>query len=447
MCARGRVRIDCFNGDTYIPVDGAKVKVVQRTETNPTEVDLVTDSSGQTIEVDLQAPPLEYSQEPSDNIPYSTCDISVERDGFKPFIVRGCQIFPDRVALQKCALSETSGELVTRATRQNVVDIQPNTLVGNFPPKIPEEEVKPLPPPTSGVVLPEPVVPEFVVVHQGRPDDSSAPNYTVRYQEYIKNVASCEIFSTWPETTIRANLYCIISFTLNRIYTEWYRGKGKNFDITSSTAFDQAFNYGRNIYDNIGRIADEIFSTYIQRSGQEQPLFAQYCDGKNVSCPGWLTQWGSKYLGDQGKTPYEILTTFYGSDINLVRAKKVAGIPQSYPGYTLTVGSSGEPVRFAQKYLNRISNNYPLIPKIPEDGVYGPKMQEAVKVFQGVFNLPKSGNIDYATWYKISDVYVGVSKLAELRGSCGFRGSRERVFIPPLMCDMHDDPNIPRIYY
>lgn len=446
MCAKGRVRIECYNGDTYIPIDNAKVKITKNSDTNPEEVEILTDSSGRTIEVDLETPPLEYSQEPSDNIPYSLCDISVERDGFLPFVVKGCQVFPDRVALQQCNMEENTGELVTRLNRAIIISIQPNTLVGNFPPKIPEAETKPLPPPTSGVVLPEPVVPEFVIVHQGRPDDNTAPNYTVRYSDYIKNVASCEIFSTWPETTIRANLYCIISFTLNRIYTEWYRGKGKNFDITSSTAFDQAFNYGRNIYDNISRIVDEIFSTYIRRDGQEQPLFAQYCDGKNVSCPGWLTQWGSKYLGDQGRTPYEILTTFYGSNINLVRAKKVEGIPQSYPGYTLTVGSSGEPVRLAQKYLNRISNNYPLIPKVAEDGVYGPSTQEAVRVFQGVFNLPKTGNIDYATWYKISDVYVGVTKIAELRGS--MRSSEEnRVFFPPLMHDMYDDPRVPRVYY
>ncbi len=259
------------------------------------------------------------------------------------------------------------------------------------------------------------MVPEFVVVHDGNPDDPNAPNYTVRYKDYIKNVASCEIFSTWPETTIRANLYCIISFTLNRIYTEWYRSKGKNFTITSSTAFDQAFSQGRNIYDNINRIVDEIFSTYIKRPDAKQPLFAQYCDGVKVQCPGWLTQWGSKYLGDQGKIPYEILTNFYGTNLELRRAPEVAGIPISYPGTALALGSKGNAVRDIQTYLNRISQNYPLIPKLAVDGVYGPATENSVKVFQQVFGLPQTGKVDYATWYKISEIFVGVSKLAELR--------------------------------
>ena len=184
-----------------------------------------------------------------------------------------------------------------------------------------------MPPPSSGVVLPKPVIPEFITVHQGVPDDTVAPNYRVLYKEYLKNVASCEIYSTWSQSTIRANVFCIISFTLNRIYTEWYRGKGKNFDITSSTAYDHAFNYGRNIYDSISEIVDEVFSTYVRRFGRKQPLLTQYCDGKNVICPDWLSQWGSKYLGDQGKVPYEILTQYYGNDIELVTAEQVKGSP------------------------------------------------------------------------------------------------------------------------
>ena len=440
MADTGRLKVQCFIGNNYIPVDRCKIVINGRGEyATQRTITLNTDSTGITEEIELDAPPLEYSlNENSDKVPYSLYDITVERDGFDPIIIRGCQVFPRQVAYQVCNLSENTN----RSTRQQVINIQANTLNGDFPPKIPESDEKPLPPPTSGVVLPQPVVPEFIVVHQGGPNDSSAPNYKVPFKDYIKNVASCEIYSTWPEVTIRANIFCIVSFTLNRIYTEWYRGKGKNFQITSSTAYDHAFNYGRNIYDSISVIVDEIFSTYIRRVGRKQPLLTQYCDGKNVTCPQWLSQWGSKYLGDQGKLPYEILRYYYGNDIELVTADKVEGIPESYPGYDLTVGSSGEYVRTIQEQLNRIADNYPLIPKLPLDGQYTDNMAESVKVFQGVFNLPKTGVVNYSTWYKISDVYVGVSKIAELRSS-----SEKSLFVPPVMPDAGDEREIPRLYY
>ena len=440
MAETGRLKVQCFIGNDYVPVDRCRVTINGKGEyATKRIITLNTDSSGLTEEIELDAPPIEYSLNVnSDKVPYSLYDITVERQGFDPIVIRGCQVFPEEVAYQVCNLTENTRSSI----RQQVINIQPNTLNGDFPPKIPEADEKPLPPPTSGVVLPQPVVPEFIVVHQGSPNDSAAPNYKVPYKDYIKNVASCEIYSTWPETTIRANIFCIVSFTLNRIYTEWYRNKGKNFQITSSTAYDHAFNYGRNIYDSISSIVDEIFSTYIRRIGRKQPLLTQYCDGKSVSCPEWLSQWGSKYLGDQGKLPYEILQYYYGNDIELVTAEKVEGIPESYPGYDLTVGSSGEAVRTIQEQLNAIAKNYPLIPKLPLDGQYTDKMAEAVKVFQGVFSLPQTGVVDYATWYKISDVYVGVSKIAELRN-----GSGKNLFVPPVMPDVSDEREIPRLYY
>lgn len=440
MADIGRLKVQCFRGNDYIPIDGAKITIrgIGEFATNRT-LNLTTNSSGLTEEIEVDAPPIEYSlNENSNKTPYSLYDITVEREDFEPIIIRGCQVFPNEVAYQICNLST---DLRAGNTRQEVINILPNTLYGNFPPKIPEEVDKPLPPPTSGVVLPQPVVPEYIVVHQGSPNDASAPNYKVDYKEYIKNVASCEIYSTWPETTIRANVFCIISFTLNRIYTEWYRGKGKNFDITSSTAYDHAFNYGRNIYDSISAIVDEIFSTYVRRIGNKQPLLTQYCDGKNVKCPEWLSQWGSKYLGDQGKLPYEILMYYYGNDIELVTAEKVEGSPQSYPGYDLTIGSTGEPVRTIQEQLNRIARNYPLIPKVAQDGVFGETTAEAVRTFQGIFSLPKNGVVDYATWYKISDVYVGVTRIAELRGATN------RIFVPPVASRKDNDIKIPSFYY
>lgn len=423
MADIGQLKVQCFRGESAVPIDNCRVTINPTTSdqvqninalgnkttspNNPSasniNTTLLTDSSGLTQVIDLSAPPLDYSQEPTNNVPYSLYDVLVERDGFSPVSIRGVQVFPQSTALQKVSLQENAN----RSSRAEIIIIQPNTLIGNFPAKIPESPDKPLPPPTGGVVLPKPVVPEFITVHQGSPNDASAPNYRVPYKDYIKNVASCEIYSTWPESTIRANVFCIISFTLNRIYTEWYRGKGKNFDITSSTAYDHAFNYGRNIYDSISAIVDEIFSTYIRRFGRKQPLLTQYCDGKNVTCPQWLSQWGSKYLGDQGYIPYDILTYYYGNDIELTTAEQVSGSPSSYPGFDLTVGSNGESVRQIQEFLNRIAQNYPLIPKVAVDGTYGEATAEAVRVFQGIFNLPKTGVVDYATWYRISDIYVG----------------------------------------
>lgn len=444
MADIGQLKVQCFRGESAVPIDNCRVTINPTTSdqvqninalgnkttspNNPSasniNTTLLTDSSGLTQVIDLSAPPLDYSQEPTNNVPYSLYDVLVERDGFSPVSIRGVQVFPQSTALQKVSLQENAN----RSSRAEIIIIQPNTLIGNFPAKIPESPDKPLPPPTGGVVLPKPVVPEFITVHQGSPNDASAPNYRVPYKDYIKNVASCEIYSTWPESTIRANVFCIISFTLNRIYTEWYRGKGKNFDITSSTAYDHAFNYGRNIYDSISAIVDEIFSTYIRRFGRKQPLLTQYCDGKNVTCPQWLSQWGSKYLGDQGYIPYDILTYYYGNDIELTTAEQVSGSPSSYPGFDLTVGSNGESVRQIQEFLNRIAQNYPLIPKVAVDGTYGEATAEAVRVFQGIFNLPKTGVVDYATWYKISDIYVGVTRIAELRS--------ENIFYPPNSREM-----------
>ena len=425
MAEKGRLKIQCYVNDTYIPIDGTKaiLRPSAGQEGESKEVNLVTNSSGETEVIELDAPPFAYSQEPSRPTPYSLYDLRIVRDGFQDLLINGVQIFSQSLAIQPCYLIPSS-EILRSNTRADVINIAPNTLNGNYPAKIPEEVDKPLPPPTSGVVLPKPVVPEFITVHAGSPNNDSAPNYRVTYKDYIKNVASCEIYSTWPESTIRANVYAIISFTLNRIYTEWYRGKGKNYDITNSTAYDHAFNYGRNLYDSISVIVDDIFSTYIRRFGRKQPLLTQYCDGKNVQCPGWMTQWGSKYLGDQGQVPFDILTHFYGNDIELVTAEVVEGSPKSYPGYDLTVGSSGPEVQTIQEQLNRIAQNYPLIPKVAVDGVFGNSTSESVKVFQSVFNLPQTGVVDYATWYKISDVYVGVTRIAELRGSV------KKTFIP-----------------
>jgi len=251
-----------------------------------------------------------------------------------------------------------------------------------------------------------------VVVHNGVPSDKSAKNYYVKYKDYIKNVVSSEIYATWPESTIIANTLCILSFTMNRVYTEWYRGKGYDFTITNSTAFDQKWIYGRNIYTNVNQIVDRIFANYLSKPGVRQPLFTAYCDGRKTNCSG-LKQWGSKNLGDNGYSAIEILRYYYGSDIYINEASAISGIPASWPGYVLSNGMRSDKIKMLQKQLNRIGKNYPAIPKISEDGIYGPKTANAVKTFQKIFYLPQTGNTDYATWYEISNIYVGVSRISE----------------------------------
>jgi peptidoglycan hydrolase-like protein with peptidoglycan-binding domain len=265
------------------------------------------------------------------------------------------------------------------------------------------------------VVLPEPVVPEYVVVHAGPPDWEGAPEYWIPYSDYIKNVASSEIYATWPEEAIKANVLAINSFTLNRVFTEWYRGKGKSFTITNSTSYDHYFVYGRNIFDEISRVVDDLFTTYITRPGIRQPLLAQYCDGRKVSCPDWMTQWGSKDLAEQGYAAIDILKHFYGYEIYLSEAKQVQGVPSSYPGSALRTGSEGNDVRTIQEQLNAVAKKYPAIPKQRVDGVFGETTRKAVETFQRVFHLTADGVVGRSTWYKLSNVYVAVTRMAELK--------------------------------
>ena len=296
---------------------------------------------------------------------------------------------------------------------EEVFVIPAHTLYGEYPPKIAEDEIKPSN--ESGeILLSRVVVPEYIVVHDGSPRDTTATNHYVKYKDYIKNVASSEIYATWPENSIRANVLAIMSFTLNRVYTEWYRNRGYDFTITSSTAFDQKWIPERNVYDTISVIVDELFANYLSRPNVRQPILTQYCDGRRVTCPNWMTQWGAKELGDQGYSAIEILRYFYGDDMYINTAQEISGIPASWPGYTLEQGSSGDKVRQMQEELNVIAGAYPALPKITADGIYGPATENAVREFQSVFGLPVTGTVDYRTWYKISEIYVGVSRIAEL---------------------------------
>lgn len=260
--------------------------------------------------------------------------------------------------------------------------------------------------------MPEFVIPENITVHLGRPDESAA-NVTVPFADYIKNVASSEIYPTWNENAIRANVYAQISIALNRIFTEYYRSRGYDFDITNSTQFDQSFVYGRDYFSNISRIVDELFNNYVVKRGSVQPYFTEYCDGVEVTCNG-LSQWGSQELANQGYTPYEILQYYYGDDIDIVSAPLGNEI-QSYPGVPLRLGSVGEDIRVLQLQLNRIAENYPLIPKIAQaNGVFGQDTENAVKTFQQVFNITSDGVVGKATWYRIKRVYFAVKRISEL---------------------------------
>ncbi len=260
-----------------------------------------------------------------------------------------------------------------------------------------------------------PVIPTYITVHLGRPNQP-AENVTLPFTEYIKNVASSEIYPTWPENAIRANILAQISFALNRIYTEYYRSRGYDFDITNNTAIDQAFNKDGEVYSNISAIVDEIFNNYIVRRGRVEPLYAQFCDGYTTSCNG-LSQWGSVTLANRGLSPIEILRYYYGDDISLVYNAPISDNTQSYPGVALRRGSFGDDVVTIKRELNRISQNYPAIPKIQYiNGVFDLETENAVKKFQEIFNLSPDGIVGKATWYKIKQIFASVKRLSELTG-------------------------------
>lgn len=405
----GNLNVIVTGTDSYSPLSSATIEIANTGEPNRILESVNTDRNGQTGNIELSAPPREYSMEPTDNQPYSEYNVKISAPGYQEGLVSGVQIFSGENGLQSIVLqpSEQTPDYV-----YNPIVIGGHTLWEYYPPKIAEPEIKPLA--ESGeIVLSRVVVPETIVVHDGVPGDSTATDYYVPYIDYIKNVACCEIYSTWSESTIEANILAIMSFTLNRVYTEWYRNKGYNFTITSSTAYDHKWIYGKTIYENISQIADRLYNRYLARPNVKQPILTQYCDGKRVSCPNWMTQWGSKALGDDGFSAIDIIHYYYGSDMYVNEAEIVSGIPSSYPGYDLTIGSSGEPVITIQEQLNRIAQNYPAIPTVTVDGIYGSATAESVRAFQSIFNLPVSGIVDFPTWYKISQIYVGVSKIGE----------------------------------
>ena len=405
---KGKMRINVYDKQQGIPLADARISLAYTG--NPERIinEITTDSEGAVNHDDLPTPPVEYSMEPGENQPFSEYTIDVNADGYEEINISGIDVFSGETSIQNVYLNEDNREIP-----ENNIVIPVNTLYGSYPAKIPETEIKPVR--QSGeIVLSRVVIPETIVVHDGVPTDSTALDYYVRYKDYIKNVASSEIYSTWPRQTLEANILAIMSFTLNRVYTEWYRNRNYNFTITSSTAFDHKWVNGRNIFESISQVVDEIFDNYLSRPNVKQPILTQYCDGKKSSCPDWMTQWGSKYLGDQGYSSIDILRYYYGDNMYINTAEQIQGIPSSWPGADLDIGSSGQKVRQLQEQLNLIGDYYTAIPALTVDGIYGERTAEAVRQFQRINNMPQTGVVDFPTWYRISDRYVRLSGIAEL---------------------------------
>ena len=402
----GKLQVNVVTREN-VPVRDATVTIAASDSPNNIIERLTTNSSGQTETIELPAPPIELSlNEANTTRPYTTYNIRIEALGYETEFIENPEILPDVLAIQNVRLTSKNASLTED------IMIPDHTLYGEYPPKVPEEEIKPVNEPGE-IVLSRVVVPEIIVVHDGIPSDSSAQNYYVNYRDYIKNVASSEIYATWPTATIEANVLAIMSFTLNRVYTEWYRNKGYDFTITSSTAYDQKWIYGRNIFESISLVVDNIFDQYLSRPDVRQPILTQYCDGKRVTCPNWLSQWGSCNLGERGYSTIEIIRYYYGDDMYINTAEQIAGIPISWPGYDLDIGASGQKVAQIQEQLDTIAQVYTEIPRLNADGIYGENTRDAVKAFQKIFDLPQTGIVDFATWYKISQIYVGITRIAE----------------------------------
>ena len=390
---------------TALPLENVKITVIDSASGKTLEDKTVyTDDSGKTPLIELETIDRQYTLDEDNTtvLPYKNYDLIVEKEYFIRGQITAAQIYDGETTIQTIGLmprptdfgNEFESEL-NRGRVQKLFDVQPNLQEGR-----------------NDYVLQRVVIPETVTVHLGRPD-ASRQNVTVPFRTYLKSVAASEIYPTWPEQALRANIHCQISFILNRIYTEWYRSRGYNFDITNSTSFDQKYIHNRATFESTDRIVDEIFNTYVTRQFNREPYFTEYCDGKQVTCNG-LKQWGTVDLANRGMNALEILRYYYGDDIQINETDYISAVNSSYPGYALRRGATGENVRIIQAQLNRISDNYPAIGKQTVDGIFGTSTENAVKTFQRIFNLTSDGVVGKSTWYKISYIYVAVKKLAEL---------------------------------
>ena len=401
--ATGILRIQAFAARQSAPVEGVTVNIVGDGFTAAR----MTDAEGNAADVTLTAPDcaLSLEEDNTTRLPYAVCSLTASKAGYRTVRIQGIQVFAGQVTLaQPEMIPETEED---RDVENPPIVIPPHPLFagGGGSGRAPTD-------PCAPRVLDRVIIPKNITVHLGKPA-ASARNVTVSFRRYIANVASSEVYPTWPESALRANIHCQISLALNRIYTEWYPSRGYSFNITNSTSYDQYYVHGRTVFDVMVRLTDDIFNTYLRKTGTVNPYYSEYCDGKSVTCPG-LKQWGTVTLAKQGKTPLQILKYYYGSNIEIVRTNNIQAIPQSYPGSPLRQGDSGTAVFTLQRQLNRIAKDYPFIGKLTVDGVFGPRMASTVKTFQRQFNLTADGVVGRQTWYKISYIYVSVKDLAEL---------------------------------
>ncbi len=404
--AVGYLMMQARTAHDAVPLRGVQISVLDDEQNRIYE--LTTDENGDTRSVSLETVDKSYSQnENFAGTPYVTYNVLARAQGFNTLFVADIPIFDGELAVLPLSLVPMQEDQRSSEQTRITVGAPAVTMTGEREQEGPGREAG------DQYVLRQVVIPNPITVHMGTPD-STASNIQVSFPDYVKNVASSEIYPTWPEAALRANIYAIITFALNRVYTEWYRAKGYSFDITNSTAYDQYFVYGRPVYESISRIVDQIFNEYVRRQGQNAPYFTSFCNGTTANCAG-LSQWGTVTLANQGYTPIRILRYYYPDDIEIAETNAVSNVVTSYPGTPLRVGSTGLDVQTIQTYLNRIRRNYPAIPAITDEtGVFGDSTRAAVTKFQSIFNLATDGIVGKATWYKISNLYTAVTRLAEL---------------------------------
>ncbi len=400
---KGYLAFNVFTGTKSLPIQNADIKV--KDINGNTLYTLKTNENGQTEQVALDTIDKGATLDPNfSGIPYKIYVAEVVAEGYISLIIRGVQIFDTVSSILPVNMMPLLS--VKGAKSSTIINIPENNLL-NSKKRIQEAPVK------TPKILEDVIIPNTIKVHLGTPS-SSAQNIEVPFIDYVKNVASSEIYPSWPRNAIIANMHAQISFALNRIYTEWYPTKGYSFNITNVPAYDQYFVPGRNIFDNISEIADEIFNVYIRRDGRKEPYISQFCNGTTSTCSG-LSQWGTVTLANEGYNPINILKYYYPNDIELVQSYLFEDLEESYPGYPLKVGSKGPDVKTMQDYLNRIRINFPLIPEISNpNGEFGTDMEKSVKVFQKTFGIQADGIIGKSTWFEISRIYGAVKKLSEL---------------------------------
>ena len=398
----GTLRIQTFAARQSAPVEGVTVAV----QGDGFTLHCITDATGSVADIPVEAPACTLSLDEDNTIrPYAVVSLTAAKSGYRTVRIEGIQIFAGQITLAQPAMIPVTEEGKDIPDAPIVIPPHPLFAGSGGSGAQPVENCVPR-------VLDKVIIPKNITVHLGKPA-ASARNVTVSFRDYIANVASSEVYPTWPEQALRANIHCQISLALNRIYTEWYPSKGYTFNITNSTSYDQYYVHGRTVFDVMVRITDDIFNTYLRKRGTVNPYYSEYCDGKSVTCPG-LKQWGTVTLANQGRTALQILRYYYGSDIEIVRTSNIQSIPQSYPGSPLRQGDSGTAVFTLQRQLNRITKDYPFLGKLTVDGVFGSRMAATVRAFQKQFNLTADGMVGRQTWYKISYIYVSVKDLAEL---------------------------------